>query len=182
MEDNNKSPQKITTICPLCGEKELNVNTDENSNGLQQCISCGYSTNDSFSLDNGDINTNDEFKDLDPFMKKFSKTENNFVWIPSVMQLPIGIYYPSEKNDELIWMFAPLVNIPEEQQKKYPKPDGGFYEKRYDMEKQLEFTNFGEGVKEIQTVMSMIEENEKAKSLEEDRENGTEEAETDKTS
>ena len=50
------------------------------------------------------------------------------------------------------------------------------------MEKQLEFTNFGEGVKEIQTVMSMIEENEKAKSLEEDRENGTEEAETDKTS
>ena len=78
MEDNNKSPQKITTICPLCGEKELNVNTDEDSNGLQQCISCGYSTNDSFSLDNGDINTNDEFKDLDPFMKKFSKTENNF--------------------------------------------------------------------------------------------------------
>ena len=175
--------KKIVIDCPLCGAHELNVEIGEDSNGLQQCISCGYSTNDDFVVDDTTSKfDNVEFKELDEFMQNHSIVKNNHIWIPSVMQLPIGIYYPSEKNDELIWMFAPLVNIPEEQQKKYPKPDGGFYEKRYDMEKQLEFTNFGEGVKEIQTVMSMIEENEKAKSLEEDRENGTEEAETDKTS
>jgi len=157
---------KVILDCPLCNKKDLHVNTSDTSNGLQQCINCGYSTNDSFFVGDIDIKDNSDFSGLDEFMKKYSKRENDYVWIPSVMQLPIGIYYPSEKNEKLIWKFAPLVKIPEEEQKNYPNPGGGYYEKRYNMEKQLEFADFGAGILEINTVMDMLERDNKSKEKE----------------
>jgi len=160
---------KIILNCPLCSKKELNVTVGESSNGLQQCISCGYSTNDDFLM--GDITSkfeHSDFSDLDEFMKKHSVVENGYIWIPSVMQLPIGIYYPSEKRNKIIWFFAPLVDIPESVREKYPSPEGGYYTKRYDMEKQLEFKTFGEGLVEINTVMGIIESTKKDSSEEVD--------------
>ena len=114
--------KKIVINCPLCSKKELHVSTAKN--GLQQCISCGYSTNEDFCISDVKFE-NEKFKTLDEFMKKYSVEENGYIWIPSVMQLPIGIYYPSEKDDKLIWFFAPLVDIPEEDQKNYPNPNRG---------------------------------------------------------
>ena len=152
--------KKIVIECPLCSKEELNVEMGERSNGLQQCISCGYSTNDNFILDtkNSTITDNSEFRKLDDFMQKYSMVKNGYIWVPSVMKLPIGIYYPSDKDGGIIWMFAPLVTIPDSEKEKYPSPEGGYYTKRYDMEKQLEFENFGEGLIEINMVMNALDE------------------------
>jgi len=156
--------KKIVIDCPLCSAHELNVEIGEDSNGLQQCIGCGYSTNDDFVVDDTTSKfDNVQFKELDEFMQNHSMVKNNHIWIPSVMQLPIGIYYPSEKDKKIIWFFAPLVDIPESDQKNYPSPEGGYYSKRYDMEKQLEFSNFGEGLVEINMVMNAIKQAKKGK-------------------
>tara|TARA_Y100001973_G_C5203570_1_gene339689 strand:+ start:3200 stop:3700 length:501 start_codon:yes stop_codon:yes gene_type:complete len=153
---------KLVLDCQLCGNKELHVTVD--GNGLQQCISCGYSTNDDFLI--GDIGSKEnhpDFKSLDEFMQKYSIVKNDYIWIPSVMQLPIGIYYPAEKDNKMIWFFAPIVNIPESKQKDYPNPEGGYYKQRYDMNKQLEFEKFGDGLIEINTVMGILEKDKKVK-------------------
>ena len=150
--------KKLILNCPLCSKKELHVTMSDK--GLQQCISCGYSTNEDLGLGKGSKEDNESFQELDDFMKKYHKLESNYLWIPSVMQLPIGIYYPSEKDNKLIWVFAPLIEIPKDEVKNYPKPEGGFYDKRYNMEGQLEFNEFGEGLVEINMVMGIIKKNE----------------------
>lgn len=155
---------KMVIDCMLCGENSLQLDAGENSNGLQQCLSCGFSTNDDFFLKGLDKNKNSKYKALDEFMKKHSIVKNDYMWIPSVMQLPIGIYYPTE-NDKggLIWSFAPLVEIGEDEMEQYPNPNGGHYKQRYDMDNQLNFEKFKQGIQEINTVMQMIEDDNKSK-------------------
>jgi Zn ribbon nucleic-acid-binding protein len=155
---------KVILDCPLCSTKELYVSMGDDGNGLQQCINCGYSTNDDFLM--GDIASKRdhiEFKSLDEFMQKYSIVKNDYIWIPSVMQLPIGIYYPADKDNNLTWFFAPIVDIPKSKQKNYPSSEGGYYKQRYDMEKQLEFKKFGEGIVEINTIMGILDSNKKVK-------------------
>ena len=42
------------------------------------------------------------------------------------------------------WGYAPMIEIPEEEQEKYPVPDndGDYYKKRYDMDNKILFDKF----------------------------------------
>ena len=67
-------------------------------------------------------------------MKRWSTSKNDRVWLPTMMVLPSGMLYPTiDKNGELQWAFAKMIDIPKEEQKKYPREDGkGFHTKRMD--------------------------------------------------
>ena len=131
---------KIVIDCPICDEHELQVVNDETKE-LMQCISCGYSTSSDME---GTIETCESYKKIDSSLRKWAKEAKGHVWLPSVLNLELGIFYPSDKDDEMIWAFAPLVNIPEEEQKNYPIPDkeGKFYKQKYDIENQEIFEQF----------------------------------------
>ena len=144
--------KRLVLDCPLCEHHELQIsNTQEN---LQQCINCGYSTSEEFG---GSRSTNEAFSKLDEDMKEWAKEINGYIWIPSVVNLSVGLYYPFKVDGEMKWAMAPLVDIPEDQQKDYPKENGdGFHTKRYNIENQLIFDDFGGGIKKINDTLDKL--------------------------
>ena len=137
---------KIVSNCPLCEEHSLHV-IEEDGIGTQQCISCGYATSDRFR---GSKEDNDMYKSLPEEMQSLAKEENNHIWIPSMITLPFGTLYPLNVDGEMKWACAEMIDIPEEEQKNYPKEDGsGFHTKRYDTDNQNIFDLFVEAISEM---------------------------------
>ena len=124
---------KIISNCPLCEKHALHV-IGENETQTQQCINCGYVTSEKLKLNGMLKQDSEEYKKLTGEMQKWSTVKNDRIWLPTMMILPFGMLYPiGDKNGELQWAFSEMVDIPEEEQKKYPREDGkGFHNKRMD--------------------------------------------------
>tara|TARA_R100001443_G_scaffold114875_1_gene131529 strand:+ start:558 stop:1094 length:537 start_codon:yes stop_codon:yes gene_type:complete len=148
------SEPKLVIDCPLCGEHEVNVQEGGEDSKIMQCLNCGFSTEDRFyiGLDEQMENT-EKYKSLDKWMKKWAKSADGYIWIPSVMSLPVGVYYPKqdEGDKEMVWAFSPLVQIPEEEQKNYPIPgqEGKYYKQKYDVDNEIKYGFFKEGIVKI---------------------------------
>jgi len=139
----------LISNCFLCGEKSLHVAGKEESQ-VMQCINCGYTTTSRLT---GTKETNEEFQKLGEDMKKWAKEENGYVWIPTVMALPVGMLYPIDVKGEMKWSFAEMVEIPEDERKNYPNPQGGFYDKRVDTENSNLYDNFISGISVVNELL-----------------------------
>ena len=142
----------IVSNCPLCEEKALHI-IGESELQSQQCINCGYATTSKFI---GTKEDNEMYKTLPEEMQSWSKEVNGRIWIPSMITLPFGMLYPFNNDDgKMIWGFAEMVDIPEEEQKNYPVEMGdGFYTRRYDTDNSKVFDQF---------IYAMTEVNERSK-------------------
>ena len=143
--------------CPLCEERALHVAGTEDAQ-VMQCINCGYTTSTKFT---GKKETNEEFQKLGEDMKNWAKEENGHIWIPSIITLPIGMLYPVNVKEEMKWAFAPMVEIPEEERKKYPNPSipGKFYDKKVDTHNSKLYNEFIVGMSEINNLLKQKVEN-----------------------
>ena len=135
--------------CFLCEEKALHVAGTEEAQ-VMQCINCGYTTTSKFT---GTKKTNEEFKKLGKDMKKWAIEENDRIWIPSVIALPVGMLYPIDVKGEMKWSFAPMVEIPEEKRKDFPNPQGGFYDKKVDTDNGNLYDKFISGMSEVNELL-----------------------------
>tara|TARA_B100000287_G_scaffold404683_1_gene427581 strand:+ start:2805 stop:3308 length:504 start_codon:yes stop_codon:yes gene_type:complete len=147
---NDGQEHRVVINCPLCGDKELHLVQDDLNS--MQCLSCGYSTNDTYT---GDPEKCEPFLNLDEDLRKWAEESQGQMWIPSVLRLPIGLYYPIDKDDKMKWALAPLVSIPEDEQKNYPVEgqEDKFHTKKYDVENELYFNNFGKGLKQVNSIL-----------------------------
>ena len=132
----------LISNCFLCEEHSLHVAGTEEAQ-VMQCISCGYVTSTKYM---GTKETNEEFQKLGSDMKKWAVEVNGRIWIPSLITLPIGMLYPTDIDDEMKWSFAPMVDIPEDEQKNFPNEQGGFYNKRIDTDNQNIYNKFIDGM------------------------------------
>ena len=140
----------LISNCFLCGEKSLHVAGTEEAQ-VMQCINCGYTTSTKFR---GTKETNEDFQKLGEDMKNWAKEENGYIWIPSIITLPIGMLYPiNNKNKELKWAFAPMVEIPEEDRENFPNEQGGFYDKKIDTDNAVLYNLFLEGMTKINELL-----------------------------
>ena len=140
----------LISNCFLCEEKSLHVAGTEEAQ-VMQCINCGYTTSTKF---NGTKETNEEFQKLGEDMKNWAKEENGYIWIPSIITLPIGMLYPiNNKSKELKWAFAPMVEIPEDDRKDFPNGQGGFYDKKIDTDNAVVYDLFLEGMTMINEML-----------------------------
>tara|TARA_Y100000361_G_C11101680_1_gene312295 strand:+ start:19 stop:504 length:486 start_codon:yes stop_codon:yes gene_type:complete len=139
----------IISNCFLCGEHSLHVAGTEEAQ-VMQCINCGYVTSTKYI---GTKETNEEFQKLGEDMKKWAKEEHGRVWIPSIITLPVGMLYPVDKDDEMKWAFAPMVDIPEEERKNFPNEQGGFYERKIDVDNPKIYDDFINGLSFINELM-----------------------------
>ena len=139
----------LISNCFLCGEKALHVAGTEDAQ-VMQCINCGYTTSTKFRGIKAD---NEEFQKLGEDMKNWAKEENGHIWIPSIITLPIGMLYPIDKDGEMKWSFAPMVDIPEEERKNFPNEQGGFYERKIDTENSTLYDLFIEGMTKINELL-----------------------------
>ena len=139
----------LISNCFLCGEKALHVAGTEEAQ-VMQCINCGYTTSTKFKGIKAD---NEEFQKLGEDMQAWAKEENGFVWIPSIITLPIGMLYPINIKKEMKWSFAPMVEIPEEERENFPNGQGGFYDKKIDTENSIFYDLFLEGMNKINEIL-----------------------------
>ena len=143
----------LISSCFLCEEKSLHVAGTEEAQ-VMQCISCGYTTSTKL---NGKRKTNEYFNKLGEDLKKWSIEKQDRIWIPSIITLPIGMLYPIEKEDEMKWAFAPMVEIPENMRKKYPDGKGGFYERKIDTDNPIIYKDFINGISYINESMKKLQ-------------------------
>ena len=136
---------KIISNCPLCEEHSLHV-IEEDNVGTQQCINCGYATTDKFI---GTKKTNELYKTLPEEMQGWAVEKDDKIWIPSVVTLPFGTLYPENVDGKMYWAFAEMIDIPEEERKNYPAPNGDYYTRKYDTENQKIFDLFIEAMEEM---------------------------------
>jgi hypothetical protein len=139
----------LISNCFLCEEKSLHVAGTEEAQ-VMQCINCGYTTSTKFRGVKAD---NEEFQKLGKDMKNWAKEENGYIWIPSIMTLPIGMLYPVNTRKKMKWAFAPMVEIPEEERKNFPNEQGGFYDKKIDTDNVTIYNIFLEGISHINELM-----------------------------
>jgi|TARA_R110000765_G_scaffold389443_1_gene481908 hypothetical protein len=139
----------IISNCFLCEEHSLHVAGTEEAQ-VMQCISCGYVTSTKYI---GTIETNEEVKKLGEDMKNWAKEKNGQVWIPSIITLPIGMLYPIDDEGKMKWSFASMVEIPEEDRKDFPNPQGGFYERRIDTDNPRIYDEFIVGMSYINQLL-----------------------------
>jgi hypothetical protein len=141
----------LTSNCFLCSEKALHVAGTEEAQ-VMQCINCGYTTSTKFK---GIKTDNEEFQKLGEDMKNWAKEKNGYIWIPSIITLPIGMLYPVNTKKEMKWAFAPMVEIPEAQRRKFPNPSvpGKFYDKKIDTDNPVIYNLFIEGMTKINELL-----------------------------
>ena len=156
---------KIIGNCPLCGQKALHV-MGEGEAQTQQCISCGYVSSERYKLGEGQTkNDNDLYNELTAEMKEWSIEKNNRIWIPTIITLPVGMLYPSNSDENvMVWKFAPMVDITEDEKEKYPIPnqEGEYYKQRYDTDEGVKtFEWFAESLHHVNTLMKNSIENTK---------------------
>ena len=156
---------KIISNCPLCGEKSLHV-IGENELQTQQCINCGYVTAERYRIGEGGVDENQEYNKLTDEMKGWAQVENDRIWLPTIMALPLGMLFPINIDNmvnhktEMKWAFCELVDIPEEEQKNYPIPDreGEFYKTKYETDTPEFFDSYALALKHVQdTVQSQTQ-------------------------
>jgi hypothetical protein len=139
----------LISNCFLCEEKALHVAGTEKAR-VMQCINCGYTTSTKYI---GTKETNEEFQKLGEDMKNWAKEENGYIWIPSIITLPIGMLYPVNIKKEMKWAFAPMVEIPEEDRKNFPNEQGGFYERKIDTDNSTIYDLFLTGMSYINELL-----------------------------
>ena len=139
----------LVSNCFLCGEKSLHVAGTEEAQ-VMQCINCGYTTSTKFT---GKKETNEEFQKLGEDMKNWAKEENGYIWIPSIITLPIGMLYPVNVKEKLKWAFAPMVEISEEEKENFPNEQGGFYERKIDTDNAILYDLFIEGMTKVNELL-----------------------------
>ena len=78
-----------------------------------------------------------------------------FYLIPSIITLPIGMLYPINVKKKLKWSFAPMVEISEDERKKYPNPSvpGKFYDKKIDTDNSVIYDLFLEGITKVNEIL-----------------------------
>ena len=139
----------LISNCFLCGERSLHVAGKEEAQ-VMQCINCGYTTSTKFRGIKAD---NEEFEKLGEDMKNWAKEKNGYIWIPSIITLPIGMLYPVNIKKEMKWGFAPMVEIPEEERENLPNEQGGFYDKKIDTDNAVIYNLFLDGMNKISQLL-----------------------------
>ena len=137
---------KIISDCPLCDAHGLHV-IGEKGMQIMQCLNCGYVSSDKYLLeDNQPIDQHAEYKKFPENMKRMSVTNNNRIWIPTVMTLPDGMIYPIQTEEKITWHLALMIDIPKDEQNKFPNELGGYHTKRYDDTNALIYDTFFEAM------------------------------------
>lgn len=142
-----KIDSQIIGNCPLCEQHSLHCSSTVDDE-LQQCISCGYVTSANYK---GKMEDNELFQKLNDQMKSWAVEKQNRIWIPSMVTLPIGLIFPeanesTEIENDLQWSFAPMEDIPEDKREDFPNPNGGFYEKKINIESKKVWGTFLEAM------------------------------------
>jgi hypothetical protein len=122
---------------PITGNKCVLVEADETTNIESRiCMESGYTTNELLKINSDNIAKYEST--ITEFMcaMKYIDIELGCIWYPTFINLPGGMVYCEQKDDNLVWKSASVIEMTEEEQLKYPMPDkeGEYFTSRLDVE------------------------------------------------
>ena len=136
----------LTAKSPFTENKSVIVENTPSGIETRICMDTGYTTNSNYKIDSENISeieqsTSKLIKDL-----RYEDKELNQYWYLTTAMFSTGMIYPEGTPDEWSWVYAPILEINEQEREKYPVPGkkGEFYETRIGTEvseyyKPLEF-------------------------------------------
>ena len=133
VEDENGN---VKTKSPFTDDYDVIVEYDDRHRESRMCMVTGYTTNEFYKFDSPNI------KEIENSTSKFikemryeDKTLGQY-WYLTTITTHKGIVYPEGTKDHFEWVYSPIVQLEEEEKKKYPVPgkDGEFYETRLGVE------------------------------------------------
>lgn len=132
--------------CPHCGSKNCfteSIAAESETITSYMCMGCGYT---STTLNTKGSNVLKQYEETTPQLMidlKWVDPQTNLVWYPMVLNFPnTGIVFPDGTNKkDWKWRAAPAVDVPKEDEKKYPIPTqpGQYYTKKVSMEESVLF-------------------------------------------
>ena len=134
-----------TTMCPICGTLHAMEETEgEITSWL--CVECGFTTNTNMKKNCKELLSSPKaIQELKVWDK-----EQELYWIPTVINMASrGIIFPESHGSQIIWIYVPIVDISDEEQKNYPIADqpGKYHTRRLDTEQSKKFTRFYDALK-----------------------------------
>tara|TARA_R110002020_G_scaffold190360_1_gene389867 strand:- start:177 stop:665 length:489 start_codon:yes stop_codon:yes gene_type:complete len=138
-----KQVQDKLVISPICGSDAMYESEFQTEDGIIKtwlCMTSGYTSNTTMTLDSEALKktlelTADLIKDLRQNHEPPGGGEK-LAWFPTVITMPEkGMIFPEPVKDDWKWTVVKAIDIPENEQNKYPDPTnpGTFYKKRMDM-------------------------------------------------
>ena len=122
----------LTEISPFTNNKSVIVEQLENGVETRICMDTGFTTNSDYKVDSDNIEeieatTTQLIKDL-----RFTDVLLKQYWYPTTAMFSTGVIYPEGTPNDWKWVYAPVVNMTEEERKQYPIPGkpGEYYETR----------------------------------------------------
>ena len=120
-----------TEISPFTGKKSV---VTEEYNGVETriCMDTGFTTNSEYKTDSDRI---EEFESTtSELIRNLRYTDEQLgqYWYPTTVMFTDGIIYPEGGLTDWMWVYAPIVELTEEEKKDYPVPgkEGEYYETR----------------------------------------------------
>ena len=136
---------------PVCDSNACYESEFQTEDGIIKtwlCMTSGYTSNTTMTLDSEALKqtlelTADLIKDLRQDHVPPGGGEK-LAWFPTVITMPDkGMIFPEPIKDDWMWTVVKAIDIPKEEQDKYPDPrnPGTFYKKRMDMKGKKTFMN-----------------------------------------
>jgi len=122
-----------TEISPITKKESVIVELSEDGIESRICMDTGYTTQTKYKIGDDKViseyeeSTSQLIRDL-----KFEDKELGQYWYLTTVMFTSGMIYPEGSKDDWEWVYAPIINIPDDEQKQYPVPGkpGEYYETR----------------------------------------------------
>jgi len=122
----------LTEISPFTDKKSVIVENTEAGIETRICMDTGFTTNSEYKIGSEKIeeiemSTSRLIREL-----RFTDVVLGQYWYPTTAMFATGMIYPEGTKDKWNWVYAPIVDVPEEEKEKYPVPGkpGEFYTTR----------------------------------------------------
>tara|TARA_B100000287_G_scaffold149091_1_gene140801 strand:- start:6190 stop:6669 length:480 start_codon:yes stop_codon:yes gene_type:complete len=131
------------TTCPTFNGDNHSCFVEVTDEGFESyiCFDCGYTSNSALKLNECD----EETQNYTSLVKqlKIEDRERGLEWYPSLINMgAMGMIYPEGEPELWYYKVAKVKEIPKDQRKNYPKPDGGYYETFLDVDGAESFSKY----------------------------------------
>jgi hypothetical protein len=143
-----------TEISPITKKESVIVELSEEGMESRICMDTGYTTQTKYKIGDDKViseyesSTSQLIRDL-----RFEDKQLGQYWYLTTVMFTSGMIYPEGNKDDWKWVYAPIINIPDDEQKEYPVPGkpGEYYETRLgvDVAEYYESTQFADVCKRV---------------------------------
>lgn len=106
--------------CPKCNKNEC-MTEKENDITIYLCTACGYRSQSDYVVKNLQFQPTIVRIDAETKQMIWKDTKTGMYWFPISFEIPkIGILYPIGVLENIEWVYMPMVELTDEQKRKYP--------------------------------------------------------------